>query len=279
MARRRWYARRRAEQEPRPDEDRPKKEQATEQADVETAFARIPETDAFLERLVERMKPAFALEPPASVLDVGAAQGVTVTALQRRGFDAQGVEPWGPAIEVSRELSKMTGIETRIKPGSAESLPYESGSFDFIHAYSVMEHVDDPDLVFREAYRVLKAGGAIFFSTTSALSPTQSEIARFPLFPWYPPPLQRAIMDWAIKERPWLVGNTTRPAYHWFKHRKVRRALRDVGFSHVVDRWELRRDEDEGLRGRAIGACSTNPAARLAGDILVSGMEYLAVKP
>jgi 2-polyprenyl-3-methyl-5-hydroxy-6-metoxy-1,4-benzoquinol methylase len=253
--------------------------EATEQNDLETALSRLPEAEEFVERLLRRMEASFPLRPPARVLDVGAAQGVAVTAFKRRGFDVVGVEPWRPAIEVSRELARRTGVDTTILPGVAEELPFEDESFDFAHAYSVLEHVDDPDAVLRECHRVLKPGGGLFFSTTSAISPIQGEIARFPLFPWYPPRLQRAIMTWARDQRPWLVGNTTRPAYHWFRHREVRRSLAAAGFGVVVDRWELRRHEGEGLRSAVVGLCARRRAARLVGDIAVPGMEYLALKP
>jgi len=46
------------------------KEQATEQADLDTALARIPEAEAFLDRQLRRIEPFFALRPPARVLDV-----------------------------------------------------------------------------------------------------------------------------------------------------------------------------------------------------------------
>jgi 2-polyprenyl-3-methyl-5-hydroxy-6-metoxy-1,4-benzoquinol methylase len=254
------------------------KEQATERADLETALARLPEADAFFDRQRKRIEPFFALHPPARVLDVGAAQGVTLTAAARRGFESFGVEPWAPAIEVSRQLAEATGVRLDIRPGVAESLPFEDESVDFVNAYSVMEHVDDPDRVFREAFRVLKRPGAFLFSTTSAISPFQNEIAAFPLFPWYPPPLQRRIMSWATEKRPALVGNTTRPAIHWFKHRKVRRTLHDAGFDQIVDRWQLRRGERDDAIGRMIDLAGSNRAVRLAGDVATSGMEYLAVK-
>lgn len=254
------------------------KEQATERADLETALARIPEADAFLDRQLKRIDPFFPLRPPARVLDVGAAQGVTLTALAKRGFQAVGVEPWAPAIEVSDQLAHACGVQLDIRPGVAESLPFEDESVDFVNAYSVLEHVDDPDLALREAFRVLRRPGAFLFSTVSAISPFQAEIASFPLFPWYPPPLQRRIMKWATEKRPALVGNTTRPAIHWFKHRDVRRSLHDAGFAEVVDRWQLRRGERDGALGRVIDLAGSNRAARLAGDVAASGMEYLAVK-
>ena len=254
------------------------KAQATEQADLETALSRIPEADAFVDRQLKRIEPFFPLSPPARVLDVGAAQGVWLTALAKRGFQAVGVEPWEAAIEVSHELSKQTGMQLDIRPGVAESLPFEDESVDFVHAYSVMEHVDDPDQVWPEVFRVLRRPGAFLFSTTSAISPFQVEIAGFPLFPWYPPPLQRRIMSWATEKRPALVGNTTRPAIHWFKHRDVRRSLHDAGFTEVVDRWQLRRGERDDRLGRVIDLAASNRAVRLAGDVAASGMEYLAIK-
>jgi SAM-dependent methyltransferase len=252
--------------------------EATEQNDLETALSRLPVEEDFTTRLLRRMRPFFPLEPPARVLDVGAAQGISLICFTRKGFEAEGVEPWEPAIEVGRELSRRTSIETHIVHGFAESLPFEGQSFDFVQAYSVMEHVDDPEKVFGEVHRVLKSGGGFFFATTSALCPRQVEIAGFPLFPWYPPPLQRAIMDWARRRRPWLVGHTTRPAYHWFKHRKVRRQLREAGFTRLIDRWQLRRGESEGMRGMIINACAANRVARFAGDLVQPGVEYLAIR-
>jgi 2-polyprenyl-3-methyl-5-hydroxy-6-metoxy-1,4-benzoquinol methylase len=254
------------------------KAQATEQADLETALSRIPEAEAFVDRQLKRMEPFFSLRPPARVLDVGAAQGVWLTALAKRGFQAVGVEPWEAAIEVSHELAAATGLQLDIRPGVAESLPFEDESVDFVNAYSVLEHVDDPDQCMREVFRVLRRPGAFLFSTVSALSPFQVEIAGFPLFPWYPPPLQRRIMSWATEKRPALVGNTTRPAIHWFKHRDVRRSAHDAGFAEVVDRWQLRQGERDDRVGRLIDLAASNRAARLAGDVAASGMEYLAVK-
>jgi len=254
------------------------KEQATERADLDTALARVPEAEAFADRLLGRVTKFFPLAPPAAVLDVGAAQGVSLVAYARRGFEAVGVEPWEPAIEVSRQLAEATGVRLDIRPGVAESLPFEDESVDFVNAYSVLEHVDDPDQMLREVYRVLRRPGAFFFGTTSVLSPVQVEIAGFPLFPWYPAPLKRRIMSWATEKRPALVGNTTRPAIHWFKHRKMRATLHEVGFDEVVDRWQLRRGERDGRVGQVIDAAATNRAVRLAGDIAASGMEYLAVK-
>jgi len=261
-----------------PDRELRAGEQATELNDLEAAVERFPESEAFLTRLLRRVEPYLQLPAGSRVLDVGAAQGIAVAAFTKAGFATSGVEPWMPAIETSRKVARRLEVDFELVHGQAESLPFPSSSFEFVHAYSVMEHVDDPLACFREAHRVLVPGGGFFFLTTSALCPRQGEIRGFVLFPWYPPKLQRRILDWAARERPWLIGYTDSPAYQWFRHRWVTDALRAVGFSVVVDRWTLRKNERDGWRGRTIRAAAENRSLRLAGDLAMCGMEYLAIK-
>jgi SAM-dependent methyltransferase len=44
----------------------------------------------------------------------------------------------------------------------ASDLPFEDASFDAVICSELLEHVEDPLLVVREAYRVLKSGGILF---------------------------------------------------------------------------------------------------------------------
>jgi SAM-dependent methyltransferase len=253
---------------------------ATEDRDLETALAELPTAEAFVGRLVARFSPFMPLSTGATVLDIGAAQGVIAAAYALAGFTVCGVEPWPPALETSVELAARADVRYDIRHAYGEQLPFDDESVDLVHAYSVLEHVDDPLQVFREAFRVLRPGGGLFFYTTSVLSPRQNEIAGFPAFPWYPRRLQRAIMSWVVDHRPDLVGGTTRPAIHWFRQRDTRLALRAIGFSRIVNKFEFRAASGEyrGARQLAMRAAAVNPVVRLAGDIATGYTEYLAIK-
>lgn len=252
--------------------------QATEQRDVEHALGRLPGMERDVAKVVRRIEPHLGLQPGARWLDLGAAQGVCVAALRRAGFDAVGVEPWDEAIATSREVAARTGLELEIAEGTAASIPYPDDSFDVVNAQSVMEHVPDVDEALREIHRVLKPGGGFFFGTTSALCPRQNEIRGFPLFPWYPRPLKRRIMDWAKEKRPHLIGYTEAPAYHWFTPWMARRSLARAGFTRVLDRWQLKREEElSGWRLQAFRVMRS-PGLKLVADVFVRDSGYLAIK-
>jgi SAM-dependent methyltransferase len=140
-------------------------------------------------------------------------------------------------------------------------------------------HVDSPEQAAREAHRVLEPGGGFYFDTTSVLCPRQSEIRRFPVFPWYPDALKRRIMGWAARERPGLIAHTATPAYHWCSPRKAARLARESGFSRLLDRWDLHVVEEMGAwRGRACRIARSGAAMPHLAGVFVEGSTYLYVK-
>jgi SAM-dependent methyltransferase len=253
---------------------------ARETLTVDQAIALLPETDAHVSKILARVKRIAPLaEGGASVLDIGAAQGLFLTCCSRRGLRAVGIEPWPAARSAAEEIARRQGVEISILPGVAERLPFSAGEFDLVHANSVIEHVADARAVFGEVHRVLKPGGLFWFATASSRCPRQHEIAGFPLFGWYPDRLKRRIMAWARVRRPGLIGGTEFPAVNWFTPSKARRMLAEAGFARVVDRWDFRLPEEGGrLYRAALAVIRAAPGARLLADVLIEGCNFAAVK-
>lgn len=256
-----------------------KKRQAAESLTLEQARGRLDPSRAWTAEVLLRLKP---LLPAGSlqILEVGAAQGRALLALAAQGHEAFGLEPYAPAIEVAKRLAAEESTKIEIRQGRAECIPFESGRFDLVLAFSVMEHVDDLEMTLREIFRVLKPGGVFWFNSASSLCPIQEEIDGFPFFSWYPDQIKRWVMRWAMDHRPELIGFTDHPAIHWWTPRKAARLLAQAGFVRVWNRWQLGKpSEQRSYRRAAINLIGTVPLLALVADILLTGCSYAAQKP
>lgn len=83
-----------------------------------------------------------------------------------------GVEP----SQKMAELAELRGVE--VIEGTAENLPFENESIDYLLMVTTICFVDDPEKALREAHRVLKPGGAIIIGFIDRESPIGREYER-----------------------------------------------------------------------------------------------------
>jgi SAM-dependent methyltransferase len=94
-----------------------------------------------------------------TVLDIGCGNGEYLLRLRSIGWNCKGVEFNKKAVSICRQY----GLD--IFHGDLKSADFESGSFDFVTAHHLLEHVPDPHALVGEIARILKPGGTLLIRT------------------------------------------------------------------------------------------------------------------
>ena len=98
-----------------------------------------------------------------TVLDIGCGAGLLSNDCAKEGHLVTGIDLSPSSLALAEKESKNS--KTRFIKANAEALPFEDASFDVVCAMDLLEHVESPGLVIKEAARVLKPGGLFFFHT------------------------------------------------------------------------------------------------------------------
>lgn len=102
----------------------------------------------------------------ARVLDVGSGLGGPARTLaQHFGCKVTGLDLTEEFCRVATTLTELTGMQDRVvfKHGNALAMPFDDGSFDLVWSQQATMNIEDKAKLFREAHRVLAAGGRLVF--------------------------------------------------------------------------------------------------------------------
>lgn len=119
--------------------------------------------DSFMGRyssqLGDRFADAALVRYGQTALDVGCGPGALTGALAER-LGSAAVAACDPSPGFVADCSRRHP-DVRVEFGRAESLPFESDSFDHALAQLVLHFVSDPDAAAREMMRVVRPGGSV----------------------------------------------------------------------------------------------------------------------
>lgn len=234
----------------------------------------VRELDVYLARLARFVD----LNSQRRVLEIGSGTGWFQVLASQRGFRCRGVEYNQRLVEHSLEVGRQHGFELEIIHGSVETADMEPDSTDVVFALSVFEHIPDFRAGLHNIYRTLAPGGALYFYSTNKFAPRSGEY-HYPLYGWMPTAIRRRLR---VRNQGQDVVDSNEFDSHQFTYRGLRREFGRVGFSKVVDLFEML-DEDnlsqttpkKQLAAKVLRRC---PPARTVGRLFAPGTTFICVK-
>ena len=134
-----------------------------------------------LKKLKENHNPQFT-----KILDVGCGAGFLANTLAQNGFQVTGLDLYEESLKVAKEQDRTKTVI--YKQGNAYNMPFEDESFDIICLMDFIEHVEDFPSFLKEAHRVIKKTGQIYFHTFNRN-----------LFSWF---FAIKCLEWFLKDAP-----------------------------------------------------------------------------
>jgi len=155
------------------------------------------------------------------ILDIGFGNGLTLKAFADQGGVMSGLEVSKSLFSIATDVLSNYGVSADLKTYDGFTFPFANESFDFIYSVSVLEHVDDPVAVLKEASRVLRYGGSFYLAFPNRFNPKETHTGI-----WFASYLPRKVADLYLK----MCGRSGVDMYwnvHFLSFFKLKRFLKE----------------------------------------------------
>lgn len=99
------------------------------------------------------------------LLDIGCGSGQFLLTAKNRGWNAMGNEVSQSAIGFLEQMKATHHMKFEVFDKNIQEVNLPSDSMDAVCMIEVVEHLEDPMGMFREAYRILNKGGVMYLTT------------------------------------------------------------------------------------------------------------------
>lgn len=217
-----------------------------------------------------------------SILDLGAGMGGFAVAVARAGARVTALEYNGDYCAIIRLRGRRYGLALPVVQGAGEALPFPKETFDLVCSWDVLEHVQDPVAVLREAHRVLRPGGAFLLTVVNRWA-FRDPHYHLPWINWLPRPWAEALIRRAARGKgaAAFADRQSLSEMHYFTWDNFARLARRLGF-RVQDLREKQLQEGtlsshrpgrQRLRRLLRALRLEQPAYRLARTLVLSSFE------
>lgn len=122
-------------------------------------FDKIREEDDCEPYDFSNMIHGYSQSSKKQILDVGCGNGYVLSRYAAQGANVFGVDISETAVHLSKKRFELFGLRGLFKITNGESLDFLSDQFDIVCSMGVLHHIENPQPMIKEIYRVLKPGG------------------------------------------------------------------------------------------------------------------------
>jgi ubiquinone/menaquinone biosynthesis C-methylase UbiE len=128
---------------------------------------------------IEAQGVAAQVPNGGDVLEVAPGPGYFAVELAKLGtYHIVGLDISRTFVRIATDNAKRAGVEVEFLQGNASSMPFDSGSFDFIYCRAAFKNFSQPIQAINEMYRVLRpCGTAVIFDLRRDTSASEIDAA------------------------------------------------------------------------------------------------------
>ncbi len=171
------------------------------------------------------------------VLIVGSGWGgACVAAKHLRAEEVIGIDIDDEVNEIGNLRMQLEGYKECCLYGAAEHIPFADSYFDYVHCFTVLEHVSDVRKSLSEIIRVVKRGGHVFIQAPSYVRPIEKHY-KIPYIPLMPKKLAKMYLR-LLKRPPNFIDSIN---YIWpHRIKKMLSHIKNIEVYDIADEYKNR---------------------------------------